>query len=345
MEKVELEAKADASPAEMQVHDDASALKHTTGHQTDGCWLSQCATNAFECMSQSFGRLGGYMGENPWRFVVGMFIFAVILAGGLAVLEQEGRPEELWVPKDSEAADDRDIVDGFFPQTSRISTVMITADDGDMTTPANFNAMLTVYYALANATASYDSSLYDWDGNNGGTAICTMAGSTYCRSVNPLEPFNYVVPTTQAGILSVLNSVPDGSARLLTMRWGAQSDSTGLLGGITYNSNGDITAASAAKLIFSEKNDRVRSSKGGWESPKAEAWEESWLNVAEGLSVSGITVTRFAARTRRDEFSVCGACSQFRIIHFTQSIQFPHFVRLKQYLFPNLTSLRPKVPR
>ena len=86
------------------------------------------------------------------------------------------------------------------------------------------------------------------------------------------------------------------------MRSGHRIDATMVFGGVSTDANNDITGATAAQLIFYIKNNRVRSSKGGWETPDSEAWEKVWLDVAEGLSLAGINVFRYAGRTRSDEF-------------------------------------------
>ena len=91
---------------------------------------------------------------------------------------------------------------------------------------------------------------------------------------------------------------------MLQMRTGHKIDARDLLGGIQTDSSGDIVNASAANLQFIIRNDRQRASDGGWESPKAEAWEDAWLDVARGFSIAGMKVDPFATRTFLDEFGV-----------------------------------------
>ena len=91
---------------------------------------------------------------------------------------------------------------------------------------------------------------------------------------------------------------------MLQMRTGFKIDARDVLGGIQTDSNGDIVNASAAYLQFIIRNDRQGSSDGGWESPKAEAWEKAFLDTARGFSIAGMRVDPFATRTFLDEFLV-----------------------------------------
>eukprot|EP00656_Telonema_subtile_P010498 TRINITY_DN1506_c0_g1_i2.p1 TRINITY_DN1506_c0_g1~~TRINITY_DN1506_c0_g1_i2.p1 ORF type:complete len:936 (+),score=184.20 TRINITY_DN1506_c0_g1_i2:115-2922(+) len=261
----------------------------------EGNCFQRYSRSGFEWCSDTFAQLGHYIGENPWRFVIFSVVVALLLAPGMGMLDQEGRPEELWMPTDSEAATDKDVVDAHYPRTSRMETVILVPADGDMLSVTNFNLMLSAYNSLAAATAEYNGATLTWSN------MCVLVGST-CQAINALEPFSYTVPATRTQILTTINSIPDGTSRLLQMTYGTQIDATTMLGGITTATNNDITGAKAAKLIFMVRNDQVRSSKGGWETPDAEAWEKSWLEIAENLALSGMTVSRFATRTRRDEF-------------------------------------------
>eukprot|EP00656_Telonema_subtile_P057811 TRINITY_DN959_c0_g1_i4.p1 TRINITY_DN959_c0_g1~~TRINITY_DN959_c0_g1_i4.p1 ORF type:complete len:805 (-),score=143.59 TRINITY_DN959_c0_g1_i4:750-3164(-) len=261
----------------------------------DGNCFQQFSRSFFERIGDGFACLGAHIGENPWYFVIAVAVIGAGLAVGMSMLDLEGRAEELWMPSDSEAATDKDTVDAYYPRTSRVETVILVPSDGDITTVANFNLMLSAYNDLAAVTAEYSGSTLTWSN------MCTTVG-TYCRAVNGLEPFGYVVPATKAQILAQLNSIPDGTSRLLQMQYGTQVDSSTVLGGIATDASNNIVSAQAAKLIFYVRNDQQRSSDGGWETPDAEAWEKEWLKVAENLQLGGITVTRFAQRTRSDEF-------------------------------------------
>eukprot|EP00658_Telonema_sp_P-2_P014428 TRINITY_DN15482_c0_g12_i2.p1 TRINITY_DN15482_c0_g12~~TRINITY_DN15482_c0_g12_i2.p1 ORF type:complete len:926 (-),score=215.55 TRINITY_DN15482_c0_g12_i2:272-3049(-) len=224
-----------------------------------------------------------------------MVLVALAFGAGVRMVENERRGEELWMPTDSEAAADKDLVDRYYDKSARVETALLVSRAGDMLTVANLEAMLEAYNQLAAATAEYNGETLTWE------SMCNLVGST-CQAINVLEPFSYVVPSTRAEILAIINSHPDGDSRLLNMTYGSQTDAEKVLGQVSTADNHDITQAKAAKLVFMVRNDQVRSSDGGWESPKAEAWEKSWLDVAASLSLAGIDLTRYAGRTRSDEF-------------------------------------------
>ena len=110
------------------------------------------------------------------------------------------------MPTSSDAAQDKKIVDAYFPASSRTETVILVPADGDMLSVSNFNLMLSAYTDLAAAQATYNGELLSWG------SMCTMSGG-YCNTQNALEPFNYTVPSTRAAILTKLNSIPSGTAR------------------------------------------------------------------------------------------------------------------------------------
>ena len=54
-------------------------------------------TLCIDWRQDKFARLGHYIGENPWRFIITCLVIGLIASCGIMLVEQEGRPEELWV--------------------------------------------------------------------------------------------------------------------------------------------------------------------------------------------------------------------------------------------------------
>ena len=80
------------------------------------------------CANLSFS-LGVGIGQRPWVPILLAFLIIGGCAGGLYFFDEETAPENLWVPDNSQAVEDKKWVDEHFPGVLRFNNYIAEADN------------------------------------------------------------------------------------------------------------------------------------------------------------------------------------------------------------------------
>ena len=73
--------------------------------------------------------LGVGIGQRPWLPILLAFLIIGGCAGGLYFFDEETAPENLWVPDNSQAVEDKKWVDEHFPGVLRFNNYIAVADN------------------------------------------------------------------------------------------------------------------------------------------------------------------------------------------------------------------------
>ena len=286
-----------------------------------------------EATASFFEAVGVRVGSRPW-LTIGL-AFLVVLAGasGISQMDMEGRQENLWVPKETQAQWDKVIprvaigrparaparpceqrapsatdaaakkhqkntktwieAQGF-PKSPRIEYLILESPGGSVLTPAAFDAALDLHEKMEKISVSVGGKAYTL------ADLCQKRGDA-CFTNNVLDIFGRDKASwdTEEKILEKL-SAPGGS--VVSAITSSPIDLEQVLGGI-QRTDGKITSAKATAMSYMLANNEVMDEKeGGWVDPPAEEWEEQYLKIAAEADYAGLKVHRFASRTFGDEF-------------------------------------------
>ncbi|KAK7100605.1 patched domain-containing protein 3-like [Littorina saxatilis] len=243
-----------------------------------GC-LTRISNGITKFLEGNFDRLGQSIGRHPWRYIVGCLVVVALCCLGLLRFSEVTDPDKLWVPDNAEILTQKAWIEKNFPSTTRVGFVMGVSSN--VLTPTGLGALLDMYQEITTRNAS-GINIVD---------VCTKAGPN-CIVQSVLELWKYDNTTiralSQSDIISQVNSITTSPLYFTTINLAT------LLGQRTYDSNGKVTAASAALMTFLlQGSDDIKDT--------TEAWEEVFLAVGKA-GHSGLTNTyTFAVRSFSDE--------------------------------------------
>jgi hypothetical protein len=252
-------------------------------------------------LASFFQRIGTFVANRPKTTLACTILLAVICGGGVATLETENRPEELWVPQDTIAETEEAVYRNHFPPSARINQVIISAaENGDnILTKASLLQAMQMHNAIEQGTATYEDEDYmltDLCVPAGGSCVDPSAGGPVCSCLvnSILKQWNYDMETLENddNVLSTLNN------------YGTQEDLSGVLGNPVFDQDGQLVSAEAFSLsyfLFS----RAVEEDGSVQDPINEQWElDVFLETVDekGDNYDALELDYFSSRSFGDEF-------------------------------------------
>lgn len=250
-----------------------------------------------EGISGFFHKVGTFVANRPKTTLLATILFAVICAGGIATLETENRPEELWVPQDTIAETEEAVYREHFPPSARINQVIISASDkGNVLTQASLLEAMQLHADIEAGVSTYEDEEYML------TTLCVRAGGTCvdpsagpicsCLVNSVLKQWNYDIETLQndTDVLATLNA------------YGSEDDLKGVLGNPVFE-DGSLVSAEAFSLSYFLES-RLVEENGNAEDPINEQWElDVFLETVEDSDAyDGLEMDYFSSRSFGDEF-------------------------------------------
>uniref|UniRef100_A0A7S1U0H9 SSD domain-containing protein n=2 Tax=Phaeomonas parva TaxID=124430 RepID=A0A7S1U0H9_9STRA len=243
-------------------------------------------------MNDAFTKLGLAVATNPWRTIVVAFVvFFLTVMGAVFNFQTESRGEKLWIPQNTQALDDQDVYESYFPSEARFNTVIFVAESGELLSPEGLAVLQEAFEFVEGITVEDDGQTLTFqdvclEGNTGGYP---------CVITSVLENwgFNGTTLAADADPLATINAE------------NTVSELERYLGGVSVAGD-DVTAASAARLnVFLRSNSEVVD--GDEIDEIGEAWEEEFLDYFIGRTLTGANGVRIecypqATRSFSDEF-------------------------------------------
>eukprot|EP00984_Skeletonema_dohrnii_P005204 scaffold1824_cov104-Skeletonema_dohrnii-CCMP3373.AAC.4 len=266
-------------------------------------------------ISNFFYAIGTFVSSRPKLTIIVALTISILCAGGMAKLNTENRPEELWVPQNTVAEEEGNAFLSFFPPTSRFQSVIVSggadggADDTNVLTKDNLIKIMEMHQSIQTTNSTYEGQNYTFASSSFGAqdGLCTVAGGScsnfemnpicLCLVISPLKVWNYD--------LDKLQSDDDVMATLNT--YGKEpKDFESVFGAPKFDENGALISAEAISLSYFLK-DQSSLEGGSTVDPINEEWEESvFLATVESAQVENeggrLNFAYLSSRSFSDEF-------------------------------------------
>jgi len=195
-----------------------------------------CCVKGESCMERAFEGIGVEVAKRPWVSMVVSFIILLACSAGYGFIEDENRPDKLWIPTGSPALFHKEYVDDTWPAGQRLALYIATCADVEEDEPCNIlearyieelariNAEIKAItvdtnHALEIAGVPLDTPTpyaanYTFEGDEDANVaqLCFLLGSTgaVCGESSVLETFRNDVPPdlTNEGALETINFYP-----------------------------------------------------------------------------------------------------------------------------------------
>eukprot|EP00794_Sanderia_malayensis_P000631 gene631-1299_t len=284
-------------------------------------WTVSCLTKVWDkwvgaCLRLHYGleivfqKLAEAVTKRPRLTIAASILCVAVLATGLHKYEMEKRSDRLFIPQNSRSMKDLDKASQYFPFKTRISEIILTATDkGNVLTGKLFTKLLDLHNGIINLDGYNEMSL----------------GQT----LNILELFNFSKIVIDSNLTMRLNEVYRNSSYLMSNLKLASVNFPQIFGGLSFNSSGNITSATAVRVIYFMK---YHTTDAIYE--KAMAFEERYINYLKGqeqlLKSLGIELYFYAHRSLDDSISE-SALSDLKliIVAFTLMISFCVIMNMK----------------
>jgi len=243
--------------------------KRDSGEKNEG-WFSRTLQSALEKTEDMFGSLGRLVVHRPLLVMFMSLIVCGLCGIGFLNFETESRPEELWVPQNTEAVKDYRYVQDVWQAEARFNVYYATAKDGPLQSRATLQKIYDLHQRVLaiNVTADSDRNQFPgkWDYNR----LCFRYGE-FCGVGTILDLFDYDI--------TLINSLTDAEieARIADPQYyisesGRPITQNDIVG---FDSSGNVAAFRGAYVVQSnelEKNN-IRY------DPVAEPWEREGTNI------------------------------------------------------------------
>ena len=278
-----------------------------SAHPAGGC--EKIGNQIDDAVRTAFYKVGKFVAFRPKLTIVLSIVFALVCGGGFARFTTESRPEKLWVPQGTTAANEEDQYLALYPPTGRFNTMIVTAvatsssNNNNVLTKERLMEAMQVHEEIAStvvvvaANGRKNITLTDICTQAGGTCASSVTAECRCLMNGILGLWNYDLVTLQndTDILATLNN---GRSK---------QDLEAVLGNPIFDDNDDGNLVSAEAFVQSYfNNDQVDTTEGTTDDPVSEAWElEAFLNNLEDVNNNAnarIRVEYFAGRSFSDEF-------------------------------------------
>ena len=195
-----------------------------------------CCMKGESCMERLFEGIGVEIAKRPWLSMILSFIVIAACASGYAFVEDENRPDKLWIPTGSPALFHKEYVAEAWPSSQRFALYIATC--GDVADGDECNILQTKYieemdrinreikaitinttYALEVAGVPADTEIpygdiytFEGDEDAGIEQLCFLLGSTgaVCGESSVLATFRNDIPAdlTDENVIDTINFYP-----------------------------------------------------------------------------------------------------------------------------------------
>jgi len=305
-----------ASPHNNQQETTTAAM--TTPSNNKNCCES-IGDRVDSSISSFFYTIGNMVSRRPTITITVALIISILCAGGMALLNTENRPEELWVPQNTLAEEEGNAFLSYFPPTSRFQSVIVSGAGGgggggdnnnniNILTKENLINVMKMHQSIQNNNSTYNDQNYTFADSSFGTqdGLCTVAGGScfnfelkpicLCLVISPLKVWNYDLDKLEddADFMATLNAY--GKER---------KDYESVFGGAKFDSNGTLVSAEAISLTYFLK-DRSSLEGGSSVDPINEEWEKSVflasVQSAQTTNKESLSFAYLSTRSFSDEF-------------------------------------------
>lgn len=218
-----------------------------------------------------FLRLGRWVARHPRKAIGASIVLTAILGVGIASsLETEARGEELFVPQDTQAADETDAYESYFPPLSRFEQILVQSSGSDgsanVLTKERLVEAMKMHLSIESGTSFTDGVEYDL------LTLCTKGGNTCassqdgiceCRLTSILRQWNYNLEELEN----------DQDVLTTISQYGSQDDLNAILSEAVFDDNGQVVSARAFSMSYF-LDDRSSVNNGQEEDPINEEWEK-----------------------------------------------------------------------
>lgn len=245
-----------------------------------------------------------YVGTKPKLMIILCFVLTIIVAGpGFAMWETENRQEKLWVPQETQAEDETNMYESYFPRNARFNTMIVQGAGGsNVLTQESLEQAMNLHLKIETDIAEVEGeefSLIDLCSPGGG---CVSGSSQvcFCLIQSMLRYWNYDLAALKndTDVVGTINRYAKEE------RNGLKNLESALGNAVFDAETGELVSAEAFSMSYFLKN-RAVVVNGQNEDPTNEGWEEQvFLEAAESVSQDYplLEVDYFATRSFSDEF-------------------------------------------
>jgi Niemann-Pick C1 protein len=270
-------------------------------------------------ISSFFYSIGNMVSRRPTITITVTLLISILCAGGMAMLNTENRPEELWVPQNTLAEAEGSAFLSYFPPTARFQSVIISGADSssrsgggnnyvNILTKENLINVMKMHQSIQNNNSTYNDQNYTFTDSAFGAqdGLCTVAGGAcsnfeikpicLCLVISPLKVWNYDLNKLEADddFMTTLNTY--GKER---------KDFESVFGGAKFDKNGTLVSAEAISLSFFLK-DQSYLEGGSSKDPINEEWEKTVflasVQSAQNTNKDSLNFAYLSTRSFEDEF-------------------------------------------
>eukprot|EP00968_Pinguiococcus_pyrenoidosus_P021929 scaffold2963_cov250-Pinguiococcus_pyrenoidosus.AAC.10 len=133
------------------------------GEQREKFSLESVANAVDGVMNKSFERIGVEVATNPWRTIFAtLFFFVLSILGAVFSFETESRGEKLWIPQDTQALDDQEVYESYFPSESRRNVVIMEERSGELFSKEGFETIMGAFNDIEAITINFGGETLDF---------------------------------------------------------------------------------------------------------------------------------------------------------------------------------------
>jgi len=222
-------------------------------------------------LSSCFEKLGTLIVKRPCLVILGTTVLGLALFPGMLIIGEEGDGEKLWTPQDTESQDQGAWVRATFGSSARRARVYSTNNKANVLTRDSLVGLEKLHDGMIAVTAKCELGSCD-----GKTVSFPDVRLKQRRSV--LSIWGDMAPSSTANILADVNNQTkwkstDGHALKIT----------DMLGGVVYDSAGQVTSAACFLTSFYLTDIRERAD-NNMIDPATNAWELELDTFVEGFS-------------------------------------------------------------
>ncbi|XP_020350159.2 patched domain-containing protein 3 [Oncorhynchus kisutch] len=253
--------------------------------------MPSCHTDCIEkSVSNWFHKLGGFVGRNPWWFLlVPLFISAGLGAGFYFLEEREAHGiEDQFTPKDGPAKQERHFVKEHFPQNDSEFSRLRLYNEGSYGSFIAVSKSSDILSEKAFEEIIYlDGTVREMVGQKGKTyeKLCAMK-SNRCFSNAMLDIINGTASTIKNANLTF----PYHNSTSNTIFLGTE------LGGVVLNSSIIVSAKAVRLFYFLRENNKAEND--DW----LHGFTQVFSNLSDELNKRQIQVSYFTSNSREEEF-------------------------------------------
>jgi len=266
-----------------------------------------------------FYNLGVYVDDNAQRVVLITILVTVVAGVGFMRFESESRPEKLFTPQDSPAIDEQIWVQDAFPATQRFIALYAAKKTGDKdkNLMPKGREILTDMFAVhaAMGAGTVGASPYTLPD------LCIKNQINSCTISSPLAFWGYSKATFDADADWIATLSQTAASDCCYVR--PTITPGNVMGGVTRDATGRITAVDAFKMQWIIKEQKVVEN-GATSDPGALALEENFSNYVEKIKPTGDEVLLPYNRWIQSK-AVSGTFAQDGILTFISYIMITAF--------------------